>query len=220
MYCYYLVVLQVFLQRYFQYRLTFQKKSVVFCHFDQKVGKCGWTTYCGCRITTSQWVFSSSCLRYTDVCPLTTIPVNNTTSVMESTFYILSFSPSMKWDPLSKVTTRTLQRDTVSPLNQWWGCSHEVGFPPVFPSVPNHIKRWLWYLLHRWFMKMPWRQGTSGLRVWELGKTVCDIELPLTFKTLILSEVTHEAALLKERKVGNNGFHLGERRVIMHLRSF
>lgn len=41
-----------------------------------------------------------------------------------------------------------------------------------------------------------------------------------TFKTLTLSEVTHEAALLKERKVGNTGFHLGEWRVVLHLKSF
>lgn len=55
----------------------------------------------------------------------------------------------------------------------------------------------------------------------EEGKLVCGIPFPVTFKPLTLSEAKHEAALLKEEKVGKNtGFHPGEWRVFLHLKSF
>lgn len=36
-------------------------------------------------------VFSSPCLRYTVVCPITTIPISNTTSIKANAFYIVLF---------------------------------------------------------------------------------------------------------------------------------
>lgn len=79
------------LQRYFQYKLTFKEKSVVFCYFEQKISKCGGAAYCGYRITVPLELFSSPCLRYT-VCPVTTIPINNSTSVREDAYYSVLFA--------------------------------------------------------------------------------------------------------------------------------